>query len=112
MSVFGSEEKLLISWSPPWSPPGVILNYTVTFLATISNMKLNYHTAEIVLTVNGADLTRDGGFVGFCEQYLVKVIRVQQAMDRHQRKMFLLSTVSIDLTFALLLQIVTVNVTQ
>ena len=75
LSISVSEEELSVSWSSPWSPPGITLNYTVTFLATNSNVKMDYHTAETTLTVNGADLTREIGFpAGLCEQYQVKVV--------------------------------------
>ena len=74
LSVSVSEEELLVSWSSPWSPPGIALNYTVTFLATSSNMKMDYHTANTTLMVDEADLMREIGFSGLCEQYQVKVV--------------------------------------
>ena len=74
-----SEEDYSVSWSSPWSPPGVSLNYTVTFLANTSKasngeMRVDYHTAETMLTVNGADLGGEDGTLGLCEPYLVKVV--------------------------------------
>ena len=63
-----------MSWSLPWSPPGVTLNYIVTFLATNSSAEREYHTTETTLTVDGADLTGEDGFPGLCELYLVKVV--------------------------------------
>ena len=69
-----SEEKLSVNWSSPWSPPGVTLNYIATFLATTSNVEIEYHTARTTLTVNGTDLIGGTGFPELCEQYLVKVV--------------------------------------
>ena len=74
LSIAVSEEELLVSWLSPWSPPGIALNYTVTFLATSSNVKMDYHTANTMLTVDGADLTRQIGVPGLCEDYQVKVV--------------------------------------
>ena len=74
LSVSVSEEELLVSWSSPWSPPGIALNYTITFLAASSNVKMDYHTANTTLTVDGADLAKEIGIPGLCEQYQVKVV--------------------------------------
>ena len=69
-----SEGELSVSWSSPWSPPGIALNYTVTFQSTTRNVDIDYSTTETMLRVNGTDLTGESGLVGLCEQYLVKVV--------------------------------------
>ena len=75
LSVLMHEEELSVSWSSPWSPPGITLSYTVTFLHNSSQREIDYHTTNTTLTVKGTDLAGESSeLAGLCELYVLQVV--------------------------------------
>ena len=62
----------MFSWSPPWAPDGVQLNYTVIVNNTVTGMMRSYTTSNTSITVNVGE---DGG----CGEYVWSVSAVNPA---------------------------------
>ena len=70
-----SDGVLVFSWSPPWAPDGVQLNYTVTVTNTITSVVRNYTTSNTSITLTRSDVEGDGE----CDQYVWSVTAVNPA---------------------------------
>ena len=44
----------MFSWSPPWAPDGVQLNYIVTVTNSFTGRMINYTTSDTSITANGS----------------------------------------------------------
>ena len=70
-----SDGVLVFSWSPPWAPDGVQLNYTVTVTNTNTSVVRNYTISNTSITLTRSDVEGDGE----CDQYLLSVTAVNPA---------------------------------
>ena len=70
-----SDGVLVFSWSPPWAPDGVQLNYTVTVTNTNTSVVRNYTTSNTSITLTRSDVEGDRE----CDQYVWSVTAVNLA---------------------------------
>ena len=68
-----SEEELSVTWTPPSIPPGVSINYTVTFLGSNGIVERTFFMKETHLIVGLANQTATNDFLVVCQQYVVRV---------------------------------------
>ena len=73
LSVLVSEEELSVTWTPPSIPPGVSINYTVTFQHSNGSVEKIFFTKETHLIVSLANQTATNNFLSVCQQYVVRV---------------------------------------
>ena len=74
-----SDGVILLSWSPPWAPDGVLLNYTVTVTNTNTSVVRNFTTSNTTITLTRGDVEGDGE----CDEYVWSVTAVNPAGASH-----------------------------
>ena len=75
-SVRVSSGVLLLSWSPPWAPDGVQLNYTVTVTNTNSSVVRNFTTSYTNFTFTRQHVEEEDEV---CDEYEWSVSAVNAA---------------------------------
>ena len=74
-----SDGVLLLTWSPPWAPDGVQLNYTVTVTNPNTSVMMNFTTPNTTITLTRGDVEGDGE----CDEYVWSVTAVNPAGASH-----------------------------
>ena len=76
-----SDGVLVFSWSPPWAPDGVQLNYTVTVTNTNTNVLTVFTTSDtsITLTRDNTTSVNSSSSLSQCDQYVWSVAAVNPA---------------------------------
>ena len=76
-----SDGVLVFSWSPPWAPDGVQLNYTVTVSNTNTNMVTVFTISDTSITVTRDNITsvNSSSPSSQCDQYVWSVTAVNPA---------------------------------
>ena len=74
---------LVLSWSPPWAPDGVQLNYTVTVRLTNTNSTSTttitmFNTSSTTITISRDNITTSAGS-SECDQYVWSVTAINPA---------------------------------
>ena len=74
---------LVLSWSPPWTPDGVQLHYTVTVWLTNTNSTSTttitmFNTSSTTITISRDNITTSAGS-SECDQYVWSVTAINPA---------------------------------
>ena len=68
---------LVLSWSPPWTPDGVQLHYTVTVWTNTSTITM-FNTSSTTITISRDNITTSDS-TSECDQYVWSVTAINPA---------------------------------